>query len=237
MISEGGSKRPESILFTLGLHIEAVLLAVFFLCVFAHIKMKIDRLELQQPAVTLGTESNLAVVARSCRCCCNQLPTKESMNFWNKVLLCVGCCASVLVFAIGSITLNVNLKVHRSIAVIMFVCIILHMVVFYFQIAWFLETRTAQLNAVKLCIFMCIPVNLCMVVAAWVGCNVHGCVPLSRDLLALSEYLTALCISVYVLQFALDLDCISLTVAADADDSRTTSSPVEREKHRRQKQQ
>jgi hypothetical protein len=121
---------------------------------------------------------------------------------------------------VGSITLRVNETAHGTVAFIMFACGVLHLIVFYFKIAWFIETRPLRQRIYQLCLFMCIPFNLIVVIAVGsvsVSCQAIACQSAFENAMSILEFITTIFLMVYVFSFNEDIACISLGHVMNVD--------------------
>lgn len=156
-ISSSGALTPYSVLLTYGLHLQAVLIALLFTCIY----VKYKRIIQQWPGMVVRKEEhgdsknneqldqphNVTVLRcmelSSCGCCCScscgcwlsRTPTtREQLQAWNFYTFCCGMTASFLMSLVGSITLDINEIAHSTFAFFMFLAGILHMYFFYFKI-------------------------------------------------------------------------------------------------------
>lgn len=224
-ISETGFISPESIVLTYGLHSEAVLLCFLFISVFTVYEQKIDDyIHLLSWNHEEKTDSlDVEACTRCCFCCCNCFGSgnKEKkqynlrlMHMWNMVTLILGLVCCVAMSLVGSVTLAVNVYLHNVCAFVMFFTGVLHMLLFYTKIAWYLEERRHRLLVYKSLLFICIPFNLLIAIIAgslYLRCSSDSCRAFSINISPVCEFWTTISLLVYCYFFKADIECITLT--------------------------
>lgn len=160
-----------------------------------------------------------------CCCLCKPQASRETdvkfLEFWNRTLIVLGLIAALLMALVGTVTLDVNTTVHGAIAFFMYLAAILHMLFFYFTIAKTMGYSAFQINLVRLCLFVCLPFNIIMMVAIglmYSNCDTDEiCQQAAIDLIPTLEYTTTIALLGYVYSFREDLKDINLlTMAAVA---------------------
>lgn len=162
-LSKTGALAPESIVFTYGLHLESVLLALAFLLKYHKNRLKIVQLSISGD----GANHNTVMSAGRCAywsCCCYCLPRNSKdcpfLNHWNRILLSLGLVGCLCMSLVGSVSLDVDYSVHTTLAVLMFLCFILHMLLSYITVDDRLGRSAFQMWLHRWCLFVCIPMNL-----------------------------------------------------------------------------
>lgn len=243
-LSQTGKLAPESLFFTFGLHMEAVLLITLFAFVYVHFKNKINAIALsqQQPLIadsereddeeqSMVVETVIRRYEKRTQCeglnyfCCCLCKSRESkhtdvkyLEFWNEALIWIGLVAAVLMAMVGSVSLDVETSVHGVLAFFMYLTAILHMVFFYFTIASAMGYTAFQINLVRFCLFVCVPFNIVMLAVIGVmyaNCdNDEICEQAAIDLSPALEYTTTLALLAYVYSYREHLKDINILTTA-----------------------
>lgn len=256
-ISETGVFVPERLIFTYGLHLEAVFLAILFMFIFTEFNNRIsdiDRETLNQPlwndedVLREGDEGELQHSAakrypatiQEAHCyyffhCCD-VPDDHGhkiayLNFWNEVLLVLGLLAAFFMSLVGTVTLGIEPTTHAVLAGLMFLTGLLHMVLFYYTIAETMGYQPWQMYLHRVCLFMTIPFNvICIVIIAlmWVYCTEGICVQAAVDFIPALEYQTFVFLLAYIFRFYADVQNIHLL----SSDNRCIVQPLPSERTR-----
>lgn len=215
-LSKTGALAPESIVFTYGLHLESVLLAAAFLLKYHKNRLRIVQLSIGGDG---ANDNNTMSASRyaywSCCCCCLSRSLKDSpfLNHWNRILLSIGLVGCVCMSLVGSISLDVDYSVHTALAVLMFVCFILHMLLSYITVDDQLGRSAFQMWLHRWCLFVCIPMNLATAAVSLIvftSCSSFSCRYFYVNISPILEYLTVLSLLLYILQFKTDLHSMSV---------------------------
>ena len=195
-ISSSGALSPYSVLLTYGLHMEGILIACIFTCIYVRYREKIDgftgKMEIERHAKEeeeveeSGNHQKwrfriFVIELTNCGCCCqctklgclSRPPrSKAELHHWNWITFCFGLIASFLMTLVGSITLDLNEIAHSTFAFFMFLFGILHMYFFYYKITKILfrndETQQWRVFLHQVCIFVSFPFNIAMFILAGV---------------------------------------------------------------------
>lgn len=171
-ISKSGAIVPESIVFTYGLHLESILLAILFVLLhhkyyFKIINMNDDHYSNNTNQLTNNSMNKYYkyTYLLFCGCCIKEHDrNKEYLLYWNKILLMLGLIGCLLMSFVGSISIQLNATTHSIIAFFMFLSFILHMLLFYFTIMIKFEYTQLQLLIHRVCLFICIPFNIILLI-------------------------------------------------------------------------
>lgn len=228
-ISQTGALVPESLFLTYGLHAEAAVLGILFVLLYYLFEAKIRKIEAKLRHsgaredstasdwmnITIG--QRLSIMCCSCCCCCRPpltaLKDVPYLRYWNSVLVIFGLIAAFLMSLVGSITLNVDSAVHGTVAFIMFFFAILHMVIFYNTIADAMKQTKFQVLLHRLCIFVCIPLNIIGLVFAgllYMFCKSPVCITCAVDLIPALEFSTTIALVMYVYRFREDFSHVTI---------------------------
>jgi hypothetical protein len=214
-ISGTGQLLPESVVFTYGLHLEAILVAVLFMLVYTRFDSQIRN----QPAKDSINDHAIGSLTMNGRSevekwkffvvgCCGSAEERatdaEYLRFWNKVLLALGLLCAFFMSLTGSVSLSVSDPAHTTFAVIMFVLATLHLVLFYFTIAEAMGVQPYQSALHKACLVVVVPFNIIMIVVLsimWVCCTAQACIVTAVDAVVVLEYTTTLAFIAYMYRF------------------------------------
>jgi hypothetical protein len=214
-ISGTGQLLPESVIFTYGLHLEAILVAMLFVLVYSRFDFQIRSFPADE-SLNARVAGSLAVSGRSevekwkffVRGCCGSTEQRatdaEYLRFWNKVLLALGLLCAFFMSLTGSVSLSVSDPAHAAFAVIMFVLATLHLVLFYFTIAEAMGQQPYQSALHKACLVVVVPFNVFMIVVLsvmWVYCTAQACIATAVDAVVVLEYTTTLAFIAYIYRF------------------------------------
>lgn len=223
-ISETGFISPESIVLTYGLHSEAFMLCFLFLSIFTVYDQKInDHIHLStwnnEEKADLDAVSTLTgCLYCCCNCFCITNGAKKQYNtnllhLWNRVCLVLGFVCCFCMSMVGSVTLAVNVYVHSFFAFVMFFTGVLHMLLFYTKIAWYLEDRRHRLLVYQALLTVCIPFNLLIAVVAgslYMSCSSHSCQAFAVNISPVAEFWTTAALLAYCYSFRADIECVTL---------------------------
>lgn len=194
-ISTAGSLVPESMVFTFGLHVSAMLLLLYFSFIHTAFRNKIIDLggvvavadiergveessvaAMNSDDTTCTTSCNQADIAYSCYvlcwgCCIGHVyRTPRYLHFWNDTLLYLGLLTAVLMAVTGSVPISDTIVaqniVHGTAAFFMFFGGVLHMLCMYLTIMERTGYTHRQLQYHRIALFVCIPLNVIMLVIA-----------------------------------------------------------------------
>ena len=223
-MSKIGSLPPESIVFTYGLHLESALLALAFLLIFHKNKLKIDHLSSSSTTNGLGTATNAS--HRSCLL----ESFKDPSNLNHCPLLFLGLAGCLCMSIVGSVSLGVDYTAHTTFASIMFVCFVLHMLLSSMTVDAHVGLSIRQIRLHRLCLFICIPLNIVFAVAAQItfkSCGSFSCLYFYVNISPILEYLTVISLLVYMVRFKDDLSSMSVaTIFIDAIESGELASAI-----------
>lgn len=228
-LSETGRPEPGRLLFTYGLHSQAILMAIFFTLAYVHFRNRIGKLKATQDEVinsddqsSVGSANSMMTVIDGLRYCfcCSCLPQRKRerdakfLHFWNEMLYILGLVASFLMSLVGTVTTGVDETVHTVFAATMYVCGILHMLLYYHTIMETMGYTTFQITLHRICLFVCIPYNffmLIMILIMYVHCGTnYVCQEAAADLLITLEYTSSIGLIGYVYSFRATLQYINL---------------------------
>ena len=252
-LSQTGKLVPESLFFTYGLHTEGALLAILFTMLYAHYSYKIAEIQSKRQYLLEDyhdeedglvnenpkEERSLTLlegVSMMCCCCCMPQRSLEDnvpfLQFWNKVLWIIGMACSLFMTLVGTVTLDVETDIHGVLAFFMYITAILHMLIHYYTLAETMGQTPFQLTLHRVCLVVCIPFNICMMVLISVmlgTCGEGSCMEAAIDLIVVLEYTTTLGLLGYIYRFREDLKDFNLI--AMTRDSSSSSSSGERVQH------
>lgn len=238
-LSETGRPEPGNLLFTYGLHSQAILMAIFFTLAYVHFRNKIVKIKknvVDDDECSVSSRNSVLTVIdglKYCFCCgCTPQKVREHdakfLHFWNKMLYFLGLAASFLMSLVGTVTTGVDATVHTVFAAIMFVAGILHMVLYYFTIMESIGYTNFQISLQRICLFVCIPYNffmLIMILIMYVHCDDnYVCMEAALDLLITLEYTTTIALLGYVYSFRSTLQHINLFTMSSYSGSQPVTS-------------
>ena len=232
-LSTTGSLVPGSMIFTYGLHLEAALLATFFLFLHGAMKERIDVVfpknieSAMVPITTDGNDDGNSGRTGRCREMCYILcwgicmgrvyKTRRYMIKWNNILLGMGITSAYLMSITGSVPISEDLRaqdaVHGLAAFFMFFTAVLHMFCSYFTIIESLRPTSRQMWIHRISLLVCIPLNVIMTVIAGIvsnNCGTFSCRKYVFNTGPVLQYCTVLALMAYIYRFKDDISHVSL---------------------------
>mmetsp|Transcript_11657 Transcript_11657/g.17670 ORF Transcript_11657/g.17670 Transcript_11657/m.17670 type:complete len:283 (+) Transcript_11657:122-970(+) len=199
-ISLTGSYLPESIIFTLGLHIMAFLLLLAYSGLYIVYDQNIRKGQFQ--SFTCDTSS-----------------IQRKLLYWNRFLWRVGACSCIFLAVTGSIPLTLNSFLHGTVAFFMFLSQILHLVLFHYKLAKPLVTDHRVLLLQRVAIFLSLPFVISVYIIAGVVlmmCSEYRCRSFVVNVHVALEYVVTIALAAYVHSWRNDLSRMSWAAMLDA---------------------
>lgn len=196
---------PESIFFTYGLHMEAVLLLIMM----RNVSYRVE-------CVIKSCAPEDWKLDPSCICCCGLLSpcmTPESLNRANRWLVYCGVLGCFFLSLTGSILLSYQPFAHGTVAFLMFLCMVLYMFFFYFKVITTLEQLSHHIpirgiaflgKCARLSLYLVIGLNLLLLIIEGIvalTCNNFYCRGFVADISPSMEFLTVLSFLFFVYGF------------------------------------
>jgi hypothetical protein len=161
-ISITGSLYPASIIFTYGLHVEALFLSLLFFNLYFYYERILSTREENDDERSSMKPIGLGNISYFC---CGMCMTQSRRNnyyysYWNQILLCIGLVASFFMSLVGSISLFVSVELHSFFALWMYALAVVHLLVHHYTLADISDQTFTQKQLRFGCIFVTIPLNI-----------------------------------------------------------------------------
>ena len=211
-LSLTGAYDPSESVFTAGLHLFGFLSFWFFILVYRVYHVHIENLNDEDDSTRYSNDLLL--------CCCSVNLPKTRLHHINKALLCIGMVFSVFMFLTGSIPLTLNFTAHSGVACIMFMCGIIHVLLFsatlgkafpLHSLPLFKQSNDSIENADisgnrtrllhKVSVFIILPLNITLFIVAlavFVSCSTQNCREFSVQTVVVLEYNVVLALGLYL---------------------------------------
>jgi len=193
-LSLSGAYQPMEAIFTLGLHWLSAGTALFFSVVFNSYRIHLDAM----------AHASLSHEALSCCCCCCKI-SLPMLKRCNQLLLAIGLGFSVFMSLVGAIPLSLNDTGHGTVAIIMFVLGVVHVLVHQSTLAQIAPRRSPRQRILGKVAFIFVAplpfVSMLTILFVFVGCHTRDCLDYVVQMLVVVEFQVAIGLLVYVESF------------------------------------
>lgn len=201
-ISLTGGFDPQEVILTAGLHLFAFFGFVFFFIIYHDVDNK------------LIADADVIEHVRN-PMLCQYVRTKACYKLWNGITLSLGLLFSVFLFLTGSCPITLNFILHSIFAIIMFIMGALHIIVFTLCFYPLMSQRQRGFTLTSSALIVIL--NLALLISGALTlllCDTTSCKGYAAQSLVITEYITAVCLVIYIEAFRFVVDNVHIGVIA-----------------------